>query len=156
MTSKERILSRLKTIALIATSDNMDEQLTSLRTMTRIFLNTIGAARGEMLAGCYGCDIIQEESLPAIMHEQIAIAKQAIVAAAFTIRLVRGDAEAQQYTQQELAELEAFTTEDLMEYHARLQGQAEESAQEEAKDLGREAVRTALIDEMFAVAHRGN
>jgi len=30
MTSKERILSRLKTIALIATSDNMDEQLTSL------------------------------------------------------------------------------------------------------------------------------
>jgi hypothetical protein len=98
MNSKERMLERLKTIAHLITADTTDDTLDDIRTMTRLFLNTMGQVRGEMVAGCYGeGDRIHPESLVSIMEEQMAIAQQAIAAAAFVMRIIRGDTEAQQY-----------------------------------------------------------
>jgi len=149
MTSKERILDRCKTIALIATTDNMRDQLAAIRAVTRIFLNTLGLVRGEMVAGCYGKgDIIRREALPAMMEEQIAIAKQAIEAAAFMIRIVRGDDAAEEYQLGALAEIEAVTSEDPTESQA--------IVMEELEQRMAEAGQRQLIDDIFLVARRGN
>jgi hypothetical protein len=113
MTSRERLLQRRQSIAVVATADHRPSQVDDMRVLTRTFLNTMGLVRAEMVLGCYGqTEVLTRETVRMAMEEQIAIAQQAIDAAAFLIRAVRGAAAAEAYHRAALAEIDAVRRED--------------------------------------------